>query len=484
MKSILAFLLLFAMTGCKVGPDYEPPVTVMPKAFSEDREDETTEISDEDFFRWWTIFNDSLLDSLLEEAIAGNFDYRIAVEQIYQARSQYWMQAAQLLPEFIGDFQGSHFGTSSNFDTVRLSQQTPCMGTGFQNFFQVGFDAIWQIDLFGKIRRSAEAAYDIWEAKDEDARGVKIVVLSEVANTYVAIRALQKKVDIAVQLVELDAEILRYATGRFEAGLAGLPEVQTSEALLEVDRANLIGFQTQLKVTIYSLAVLLGKFPEDILCDFQDTRPIPFAYGRVPADLPANLLRRRPDIRSAERNLASATEQIGVAVAELFPQLSLTGSTSSFAANPLQGANIGWASDDFSKLFDSCSRIAGIGGLVTFPIFDFGKRCSGVDVQISLKHQAYLFYKKTVVLALQEVEQALVSYFNDEKRVRILMKEVAAYQKTVELVLDQFRAGLIDFTQVLQTRDTWLLSVNTLTDSQQALATDLIAVYKALGGDW
>lgn len=484
MKSILPLLILIAMAGCKVGPDYEPPMTVMPTAFGEDQDDRTMEVGDEDFFRWWAVFNDPFLDGLLEETINGNFDYRIAVEKIYQARSQYRMQVTQLFPEFISDFQGSHFATSSSFKSASLSPQTSQRVSGFQNFFQFGFDAIWQIDLFGKIQRSTEAAFDFWEATEEDARAVKIVVLGEVANTYVAIRALQQKVDVAAQLVELDGQILRYATVRFEAGLTGLTEVQTAEALHEVDLANLISFETELKVTIYSLAVLLGKYPEDFVCAFQDVRPIPFAYGRVPAGLPAHLLRRRPDICSAERNLALATEQIGVAVAELFPQLSLTGSTSSFAANPLQGANIGWTSDDFHKLFDPSSRIAGIGGLVTFPVFDFGKRCAGVDIQISQKHQAYFLYKKTVITALQEVEQALISYFNEEKRVRILAKEVAAYQKTVKLVLDQFNSGLIDFTQVLQARNTWLLSINTLTDSQKALATNLIAIYKALGGDW
>ncbi len=487
MKSIFSLFILISLSGCKVGPDYQPPLTIMPTSYTEDRVDQTVELNDKDFFQWWAIFNDPFLDSLLEQTINGNFDFRIAVEQIYQARSQYWIQVTQLLPEFAGDFQGSHYTTSSTFrqmQSMSSSQACSIRTPLFQNFFQAGFDAIWQIDLFGKIRRSAEAALDIWEAKDEDARAVKITVLSDVASRYVLITALQKKVDIAAQLVKLDEEILDNTSVRFEAGLLSLPDVETARALLELDRANQISAETLLKVNIYALAVLLGKHPESVIEDFHVIRPIPYAYGRVPAGLPADLLRRRPDIISAERNLAAATEQIGVAVADLFPQLSLTGSSSSFASNPLQGANIGWASDKINKLFDPCSRIAGIGGLVTFPIFDFGKRCSAVDVQYSLKEQAYLYYQKIVITALQEVEQALVSYFNDEKKVRILTREVTAYEKTVELTLDLFNAGLSDFSQVLRTRNTWLLSQNSLVDSQQALATDLISVYKALGGDW
>lgn len=494
MKRIPLFLILMAISGCKVGPNYHPPVTPMPAEYTENLEDETFSISDEELFQWWTIFNDPFLNNLLEETLWGSFDYRIALEQVVQARAQYWIQFAQILPELDFDFQASRFRTSRSFASAIPAAATAAKPAAaptakaslspISNFFQTGFDAIWEIDLFGKLRRSADAAYDTWEATAEEAQAIKIVVLSEVASTYVAICAFQTKVDIASQIVDLDRQLLELSESRFNAGLTNEQEVQDAIAVLEADSANLFSLQAALKVNIYSLATLFGKEPESLIGEFQDNRPIPYAAERVPAGLPSDLLRRRPDIRSAERNLAASTEQIGVAIADLFPQLSLTGSSSSFAANPLQGANIGFSSDRASQLFDSASRIWGIGGLVTFPVFDFGKRLSAVDVQISLEKQSYLSYQKTVIAALEEVEQALTSYFSDEKRVQSLSKEALAYQRVLNLVTDEFEAGLVDFSQVIQAKEAWLTSINILTDSQQALTTDLIALYKAMGGDW
>lgn len=481
MKYVLNLLCLILLSGCKVGPDYSLPVTPVPVDYSEDQADKTFTIEDEDFFKWWTIFEDPFLNSLLEEVLQENFDYKIALEQVCQARSQYWMQVTQILPEFITDFQASRFRTSRSFASSRLN---PATVSPLQNFFQTGLDAIWEIDLFGRLRRAAAAAYDVWEASAEDARAVKIVVLSEVATTYAAICAFQDNVDVASQIVAVDEQLLELSKARFDAGLANEQEVQAAFASLQADSATLILFETTLKLNIYSLATLLGKLPECVIADFEERHSIPYAWGRVPSGLPSDLLRRRPDIRSAERNLAAATEQIGVAVAELFPQVSLTGSSSSFAANPLQGANIGFSSDTASQLFNHGSRIWGIGGLVTFPVFDFGKRFANVDVQKSLRQQAYLSYQKTVITAFEEVEQALAAYFDDEKRVYDLTGQSESYKRILELVTAEYEAGLVNYDHVLQAKQAWLLTVNSLTEVRQALATDLIALYKALGGDW
>lgn len=292
------------------------------------------------------------------------------------------------------------------------------------------------------------------------------------------------KKDIAAEVVALDAELLSLSFERFQAGLANEQEVDTFQATLDADKAVLDIAEIALKQTIYSLAVLLGRIPESVIEDFQIKRPIPYAGGKVPAGLPGDLLRRRPDIRVAERELAAAAEEVWVAVANMLPQLSLTGSSSTFAANPLQGANVGWSSDTFSKLFSGPSLIWGIGGIITWPVFDFGKRQAAVNVQVSLKYQAYTTYQKTVVAALQEVEQALTAYFNEEKRLDALTLEVRSNKRILDLTSDQFESGLADYTQVLEAREIWLASLNILTDSRQALTTDLIAIYKALGGDW
>lgn len=483
MRRLIPLLCALATaTGCMVGPDYVTPDTSMPVEYSEEHLDRTFPVADEELIQWWTIFQDPFLDQLLEEALGGNFDYRIALEQISQARAQYWVQFTQILPELDSDTQASRFRTSESFASQTTST-TPAISP-YQNFFQCGFDAIWEIDLFGGLRRAARAAYDIWEATEEEARAVKITILSEVANTYAIICAFQKKVDIAAQVVALDKDLFSLSRERLASGLTNEQEVEAACAALEADQAALKGLEITLRQTVYSLATLLGREPETLLSDFQMERPIPRAEGRIPTGIPGELLRRRPDIRSAERQLAAATEQIGVAVASLYPVVSLTGSSSSFSANPLQGANIGWSSDTLNKLFSPKSRIWGIGGLVTFPVFDFGKRRAAIGVQVSLEQQTYLAYQKTVISALQEVEQALTAYFNDEERLRSLHRELQANKRTLDLVSDLYQAGLDDYTQVLLAKESWLASLNSYTDGQQALTTDLIAVYKALGGDW
>lgn len=480
MKLALLFLgLFFLITGCKVGPNYHPPLTPMPPVYIEDRPDQTTPVDDEDLVQWWTLLDDPFLNLLLEETICTNFDYRIALEQVYQARAQYWMQFTQLLPELEFDAQASRSRTSQSFASAIPTPLSP-----YQNFYQIGFDAIWEIDVFGRLRRSAEAAYDTWEAYDESARNVKITVLSEVARIYITICSYQAKKDISTQIVLLDEELLELSNERLQAGLASELQVESARATLAADIAALKVIEIALKQNIYSLAVLLGKPPADVVGDFEIERPIPFSRERVPAGIPGDLLRRRPDIRSAERQLAAATEQIGVAVAELFPTFSLIGSSRSFAANPLQGANIGYSSDRFSKLFNASSKIWGIGTLVTWPVFDFGQRVANVSLQRFLRNQAYLTYQKTVITALQEVEQALAAYFKEEERELSLTNAAEANKRSFELTADLFQSGLADYSQVLQAKEIWLLSESTLMDSRQALITDLIAIYKAIGGDW
>jgi len=475
---ISAWLILI---GCKVGPNYCPPTALVPVEFAEDRPERTSWVTDEDLCHWWTdTFNDPFLDQLLEETILNNFDLLIALEKVFQARENYWVQFTGILPQFESDFQATRFRTSRSFTSASL---TPTISP-YQSFFQTGLDAIWEIDLWGKLRRTAQSAYYSWQATAEDERGVKITVLSEVANLYVAICYYQTKIGLAKELVDFDAEIVAISKSRFQAGLSNEAELLTFQSEFEGDTASLYVLEAALKQSIYSLAVLLGRPPETLLNEFSVLRPIPLPSGKIPTTLPADLLRRRPDIASAERSLAAQTELIGVAVADLFPSLSLIGSSSSFAANPLQGANVGYSSDMLNKLFKPQSLIWGIGGLVTLPIFDFGKRNATVNIQGFLSNQAYLTYEKTVITALQEVEIALANYFNEDQRLLHLTNEAGYDERNLKVVFDQFQAGLADYIQLLQAKQKWLVSSNAMTDSQQAIDNDLIAIYKALGGDW
>lgn len=483
MRLLSITTLIILMSGCKVGPNYHTPLTKVPSAYGEDLPDQTFEVKDDDLVQWWSRFNDPFLDSLMQRTVDGNFDFHIALERVFQARAQYWVQFTQILPEVDVDGTASRFRTSQTFPApIIAAPVTPL--SPYQNFFQTGFDVIWELDIWGKFRRSAESAYDLWQASTDDARGVKITVLSEVAKIYTAICALQQKMIIADQAIKLDEELLSLSEERLISGLSNQQEVEAARAILNTDRAARKVLQILFKQNVYSLSVLLGEFPENIICDFEVERAIPLATGKIPAGIPSELLRRRPDIRSAERQLASATELIGVAVADLFPSLHLTGSSSSFAANPLQGANIGFSSGFADKLFTAPSKIWGIGGLIVWPILDFGKRQSVIDTQVALRNQAYLTYQKTVITALEEVESALASYFIEEQRLKDLTLAMESSQRSLDLAKDLYQAGLENYTQVLQAEEIWLNAVNSFTESQQSLTTDLIAVYKALGGEW
>lgn len=471
-------LLCILFSGCMVGPRYHAPETVVSEAFTENQPDKTKVVTDEELLHWWKIFNDPFLDELLHTAISGNFDYRIALEQVAQARAYYWTQFAQILPEFDAGFLASQSRSNSGLGAAFGGAVTPIT----RSFYNIGLDAVWEIDLFGKLRHAANAAYDLWQASVDEVQAVKITVVSEVANIYATICATQKKLAIARQLVKVDEELLSLIRIRFDAGLANEDAVEGAIAALEADTASLSVIDTLLKQTIYSLAVLLGRLPETVMPEFTTERAIPQAAGKVPISLPSTLLRRRPDILASERQLAAATEEIGVAVAALFPDLNLT--SGPIPINSLQGSGVGFASNRLSRLFDAKNFVYGVGGLVTMPVFDFGKRRAAVDVQVALKQQAYYTYQKTVILALQETEQALATYFNEEKRRDDLSKQVDANTRIFTLSTDRYQAGLVDYTQVLTAEQTYLLSMSTFVDSEQSLTTDLIALYKALGGNW
>ncbi len=481
------------MAGCMVGPNYRPPVQVMPSNFNEDECKDTECIRDEDLAIWWERFDDAFLNCLIAEGLEKNFDYNIALEKVIQARAAFWVEVTNALPEIDVEAEVARSKTSQTLTSTSALAAASAAVPGattrtrispIQNFFQAGIDAIWQIDIFGGLRRSARASYDLWEASIWDARGVRITMISDIASIYSTIRALQQSLDLAKLKVEIDQENYHLASVRFEAGIANEQQLQQEKALLDTDLAAQYSLETSLKQAIYSLGILVGREPETILCQFQEKGEIPKAIGKVPSSLPADLLRRRPDIRSAERHIAAATEQIGVAIADLFPKFSLVGSSASFAANPLQGANYGYSSNSFKKWFDSASKIWGLGILTQMPVFDFGKRIAVIKEQYSIEHQAFFIYEKAVINALQEVEQDFTAYFNEEKRVKSLQDQVDSSYRVYELTDDLYQAGLASYSQFLQAKESWIDAYSTLITSQKTLSNNLIALYKALGGGW
>lgn len=488
MKWAIKISPIVLLAGCMVGPNYQAPQSCMPEKFIESCSVETDSACDSDYYHWWEQLNDPILNCLLTEAVQGNFDFGLALERIVQARSQFRVESSYLWPEIDLNASATRTRNSENFFSAASAAAagTTAGATSslplYQNFFLIGFDAIWELDFWGKFRRAKRAAYDQWEAANEDAQNVLISILSEVAVNYVSIRALQQKIKLTHQKIGADEEEIELAQDLFQAGLDSEIQLDNLIATVENDKATLPVLAASLKQTIYALAVLLGKQPECLLKEFEEIGPVPSGSGKIPIGIPSDLLRRRPDIKEAERKLAAATEQIGVAVADLFPHISLTGST--IGGGSLIGSSYGYQSRELSTLFSPMSKTWSVGPNIRWDLIDFGRTRGNIAIQNSLQRQALLTYEKTVITALQDVEGALAAYCEEQRRNVFLKDQTVANQRALELTEDLFNAGLASELQVLEARRTWIDSENIFVDSEQALTSDLIAVYKALGGNW
>jgi len=462
-----------------VGPNYQTPEIEMPEQFTEG----VGSISDEELCHWWKQFGDPKLDLLIEEVILGNFEFRIALEQIIEARAQFQIQSSMLFPTIDLNattirqrFSQNLFTTAQNAQSFASGATTSGIGAiagpPVQDFFQAGFDAIWEIDFWGKFRRGKQAAYDQLEADQFLASNILLTIIAETARDYFVIRSLQQQIELLKKKVAADEREVDLLQALFDAGLDNEIQLQSQIAILDTDQAQLPILETSFKQMVYALAVLLGKQPEALSDVFTVAQPLPIFTGKVPIGLPSDLLRRRPDIRASERQLAAATEGIGIAVSALFPSISLTGN------------NYGYESNKANKLFHHKSTIWSIGPSVNWDLIDFGKTRGQIEEANSMQRQALLSYEQTVIFALQDVEGALVAYFEEQKRNGDLANVVTAVEKSLELTEDLLQAGLVSELQELEALKTVFNAQTTYIQSEQAVATDLISLYKALGGNW
>ena len=477
------FFSLIVLAGCMVGPNYHPPHVSVPLQFTESAD--STPLSDDALCLWWEQFEDPVLNDLIRQAVTSNFDYRIALEQMFQARAEYQIESSFLWPtidlnasavrsrfsQTVSDFQSSNVQASGAPNTLS-SGATVGRVSAVQNFFQVGFDAIWELDFWGKFRRAKRETYDLWEASGYTAQNVLIMVISEVARSYTSIRGLQTQVELLQKKIKAEEEGLKLAQDLFQSGLNSEIELAAFILAIENDKATLPRLEIALKQTLYSLGVVLGKPSEEIVSILEAAGPIPKAVGRVSSGLPSELLRRRPDIRAAERQLAASAEEIGVNVANLFPHIALTGD------------RFGYESNKLSRLFSPMSRYWTIGPSVNWNVLDFGKIRGEIAVAKSLHRQAFLNYEKTVIAALQDVEGALVAYYEEEKRYSYLYSAYEAQNLTYLLTQNLFNAGLVSWIELLEALKIAIDAELFLIQSSQSMTFNLISLYKALGGDW
>jgi multidrug efflux system outer membrane protein len=469
----VGFFLLAA--GCAVGPNYQKPDLPVPSTWNEAQQ-KGVQVRPTELTRWWTSFNDPLLDSLIERAVQSNLDLRIAEARIREARGTRVLAAAGFWPTVNvssayswNRASGNAIGSpSQNGGAVAVA---PSGARLEQNFYQTGFDASWEIDVFGGVRRSVEAADATLQATVEDRRDVLVSLLGEVAKNYIDLRGFQRRLDVTRENLKAQLETVDLTKVRFQAGLASDLDVAQAEAQANTTAAQMPTLETSLKQAAYGLDVLLGSQPGSLWDELAVEKAIPSLPPEVLVELPAELLRQRPDIRRAERQLAAATAQVGVATADLYPKFSLLGT-------------MGLQSVSASDWFTGRSRFWSIGPTVTWPVFDAGRIRANIEIRSAQQEQAFGVYEKTVLTAFQDVEVALVAYAKEQERHRSLVTAVAANRRALAMANELYIRGLSDFLNVLDAQRALSLSENDLAQSQATMASNLVSLYKALGGGW
>jgi len=468
----LGMAIALGVAGCAVGPNYQPPTPKLPESYGQP----TTRPLTADIARWWETFNDPTLESLIHRGIESNLDLQLAEARIRESRAASGVARADYWPTVDANASYSRNSRSNNINSFAGSSTggagaSPGFGPRETDFFQVGFDSTWELDVFGGVRRSVEAAEADIEASLEDRRDVLITLLGDVAQNYIVLRGRQRQLDITQANLKSQQETLALTQARFRAGLVGELDVARAQALVASTASTIPSREQDVQQAIHRISVLLGEQPQALAAELQATGPIPSGVGVVPTGLPSDLLRRRPDIRRAERQLAAQTARIGVATADLFPRFSLTGS-------------LGLQSQKFTNLFESNSLFWGIGPGVTWNIFNAGKVRSNIEIQNARQQQALVQYQQAVLSSLEEVDNALVAYDREQSRRVSLAQAVDANRRAVDLANQLYTRGLVDFLNVQESQRSLLISEDALAQSDALVSSDLVALYKALGGGW
>lgn len=459
----LLAVTLLTLGGCfTAGPDYHAPKTMPPAAWNTDPGTglAMTNTNLGALAHWWTTFDDPVLTDLIARAQAGNQDVRQAVARVRQARAQRGIARAAELPTIEASGSASRTRSSGQAGNGRLS-----------NLYANGLDASWDADLFGGQRRTLEAATATWQASQEDLRDVLVTLCSEVALRYVDVRAYQTRLSITESNLASQVKTYDITRWRYEAHLVTQLDVDQARLGLEQTRATLPALQTGLDQARHQLAKLLGLEPEALHALLKERRPLPVTAHDIALRLPADVLRQRPDIRRTERQLAAQTAEIGVAAAARYPNFTLSGS-------------IGLEALEAGNLYTLGARTASGAAAAGWTLFDGGKIRQTIAVQTALQEEALALYQATVLTALQEVEDALVAYANEQARRRALTDAAQAAQSAFALARDRYASGLIDFEAVLTTQQSLLAVQDSLASSEATVISDLIRLYRALGGGW
>lgn len=460
-----AFLLaagtLWLVHGCTVvGSDYVAPETALPPAW---REEPGLASGPTELAAWWQRLEDPVLDELVARATRANLDLHEALARLREARALRGVAAGELYPSVDAALSYERRGESEN---TPIGEFVPETGT-----YSAGFDAAWELDLFGRIRRSIEAADADLAASTEDARDVLVTVAAETARTYVELRGFQTRLALARTNVSLQEQTMTLVQVRFDAGLVDERDLAQARTNVERTRSFVPSLEVGARVAENRLAVLLGGAPGTLPRELTEPGAIPVPPLRIAVGVPADLLRRRADVRRAERALAAEHARIGVAEGDLYPRLTLTGS-------------LGLAAEELADLGQNESNFFGLGPSLRWNLFDGGRLRGRMAAQEARAEQALVRWERSVLTALEESENAMTAFVREQTRRGSLAEAATQARRSVELSRTQYQEGLSDFQSVLDSERALAALEDELAQSEAAIATDFVVLYKALGGGW
>ncbi|MCY2930336.1 MAG: efflux transporter outer membrane subunit [Planctomycetota bacterium] len=452
------------LAGCTVGPDYHASKPALPAGWAGKTpaaaasRPASRPAPGADLVRWWKAFNDPALTKLIERAMASNLDVKAAGARIRQARALRGGAGALLWPTLDGG--GSY------------SRGRPAgAGALTSNLYRTGLDAAWEVDIFGGVRRGIEAADADVQASLEDQRAVMVTLAGEVALAYIDLRVSQQRVAVARKNLVAQKHTAEVTRLKLAGGLIGELDVANADAQVATTASAIPALETTVQQDIYTLSVLLAQPPGALAGELSPASAVPVPSPVVPVGVPSDLLRRRPDIRKAEASIHGATARIGVATAELFPKLSISGS-------------MGYQSNLFDTWTRWANRFWSWGPSASWRLFDAGAIQADIEAKKALQEQSVVAYQQVVLTALQDVENALVAASKEQDRRTALEASVAANARALDVAERLYQQGQTDFINVLNAERGLLSAEDSLAVSDGAIATDLVSLYKALGGGW
>jgi NodT family efflux transporter outer membrane factor (OMF) lipoprotein len=469
---LLGIALVFC--GCTVGPNFTKPETKVKENWS-DKDDPRVATQTAVNSQWWRAFNDPILDQLIQLAHQQNLPLQIAGLRILEARARLGIAIGGQYPQ-----QQEAFGSASGVGLSKNASNSFDIDRYHGNY-ELGFDSTWELDFWGKIRRDVEAAHAGLIASVADYDDSLVSLTAEVARTYAVIRTLEVLIELTSENAKVQEEGLKIAESRFRNGATTELDVTQARALFESTKASIPQLQTSLRQAQNALSTLLGQPTGDIQALLNGAKGIPTASAEVAVSVPADLLRRRPDIRSAELYALAQCARIGIAKADLYPSFSLVGE---IGVQSSSGGGVQSGGAHFDDITDGDSVFYSFGPGFRWPIFNYGRIENNVRVQDAKFQQLLVNYQNTVLKAAQEVEDVLTGFLNAQETTVFEQNSVDAAKRSVEIALVQYREGAVDYQRVLDTQRALLQEENNLAQARSSIATNLIALYKALGGGW